>query len=110
MFDARFTSNTSSYRAYKFPWTGQPTSPPAIAIAPNNDGTTEVWGSWNGATAVSSWRVLAGPSSGSLATLETAPRSGFETAIAAPTGVADFELQALNSSGNVLADVAAEHG
>ena len=31
VFDARFTSNTSSYRAYKFAWTGQPTTPPAIA-------------------------------------------------------------------------------
>ena len=60
VFDARFTSNTSSYRAYKFPWSGQPTTPPAIALAPNNDGTTELWSSWNGATAVSSWRVLRG--------------------------------------------------
>ncbi len=103
VFDARFTSNTSSYRAYKFAWTGQPTTPPAIAIAPNDDGTTEVWGSWNGATTVSSWRVLAGTSSGSLATLQTASKQGFETAISAPTGVADFELQALDSKGNVLA-------
>jgi Arylsulfotransferase (ASST) len=103
VFDARFTSNTSSYRAYKFPWTGQPTTPPAIAIAPNNDGTTQVWGSWNGATAVTSWRVLAGTSSSSLATLETASKRGFETGISAPTGVADFELQALASNGSVLA-------
>ena len=103
VFDARFTSNTSSYRAYKFAWSGQPTTPPAIAIAPNNDGTTEVWGSWNGATAVSTWRVLAGTSSGSLATLQTATKQGFETAISAPTGVADFKLQALDSNGNVLA-------
>ncbi len=103
VFDARFTSNTSSYRAYKFPWTGQPATAPAIAIAPNNDGTTEVWGSWNGATAVSSWRVLAGTSSSSLTTLQTATKGGFETAISAPTGVGDFELQALGSNGNVLA-------
>ncbi len=30
-------------------------------------------------------------------------RNGFETAIAAPSGVADFEVQALDSNGNVLA-------
>ena len=110
VFDARFTSNTSSYRAYKFAWTGQPTAPPAIAIAPNNDGTTEVWGSWNGATSVSSWRVLAGTSSSSLATLQTAPKGAFETAISAPTGVGDFELQALDSNGNVLASSPTGHG
>ena len=83
MFDARFTSNTSSYRAYRFPWTGQPTTPPSIAAGANNDTTTEVWASWNGATTVSSWRVLAGPSAGSLTTLQTVGRNGFETGISA---------------------------
>jgi Arylsulfotransferase (ASST) len=102
VFDARFTSNTSSYRAYKFAWTGQPTSPPALAAAPNNDGTTQVWPSWNGATAVSSWRVLAGSSSGRLTTLQTVPKQGFETAISAPTGMGVFQVQALDSHGNVL--------
>jgi Arylsulfotransferase (ASST) len=103
VFDARFTSNTSSYRAYKLGWSGQPTSPPSMTLAPNNDGTTELWASWNGATAVSSWRVLAGTSASTLTTLQTGNRSGFETAIAAPSGVADFEVQALDSNGNVLA-------
>jgi hypothetical protein len=103
VFDARFTSNTSSYRAYKLGWSGQPASPPAMTLDPNNDGTTELWASWNGATAVSSWRVLAGTSASTLTTLQTGNRSGFETAIVAPSGVADFEVQALDSNGNVLA-------
>ena len=103
VFDARFTSNTSSYRAYKLNWSGQPGSPPSMTLAPNNDGTTELWASWNGATNVSSWRVLAGTSASRLATLQMANRNGFETAIAAPSGVADFAVQALDSNGNVLA-------
>jgi len=103
VFDARFTSNTSSYRAYKFAWSGQPTTPPAVAASANNDGTTQVWPSWNGATAVSSWRVLAGSSSSALSQLQTAPKQGFETAISAPTGMGVFEVQALDSHGNVLA-------
>ena len=102
VFDARFTSNTSSYRAYKMPWTGQPAGPPAMAAAPNNDGTTEVWSSWNGATTVASWRVLAGSSPSSLATLQTSPMRGFETALSAPTGMAVYQVQALDSNGNVL--------
>jgi hypothetical protein len=106
IFDARFTSNTSSYRAYRMNWTGQPHTAPSVAAAPNNDGTTEVWASWNGATTVSSWRVLAGQSSGSLTTLMTARKRGFETGIAAPTGVADFAVQALGSKGQVLASSA----
>lgn len=102
VFDAHFTSHTSSYRAYKLPWSGQPTTPPAMVIAPNNDGTTEVWTSWNGATDVSSWRVLAGTGPSTLTTLQTAPKGGFETSTSAPTGVADFEVQALDAHGNVL--------
>ena len=103
VFDARFTSNTSSYRAYRMAWSGQPTTPPSIAVAPNNDGTTEVWASWNGATTVSSWQVLAGQSPGSLVPLLTTPKRGFETAIAASTGMPYFAVQALDSNGHVLA-------
>ena len=102
VFDARFTSNTSSYRAYKLPWSGQPRRRRAMVLAPNNDGTTELWSSWNGATAVASWRVLAGTSASTLVPLQTAPKQGFETSISAPTGVGDFEVQALGSNGSVL--------
>ena len=103
IFDARFTSNTSSYRAYRMGWSGQPNTAPSIAAAPNNDGTTEVWASWNGATTVSSWRVLAGPSAGSLTPLTGARKGGFETGMAASTGMPVFEVQALGSKGQVLA-------
>ncbi len=103
IFDARFTSNTSSYRAYRMRWSGQPSTSPSIAAAANSDGTTEVWASWNGATTVSSWRVLAGQSPGSLSPLTTARKGGFETGIAASTGMPVFAMQALGSKGQVLA-------
>lgn len=102
IFDARFTSNTSSYRAYRMAWSGQPLTPPNLAVYPNSNGTTEVWASWNGATTVSSWRVLAGPSPSALTPLVTAAKRGFETAIAAPSGAAYFAVQALGSAGQVL--------
>jgi hypothetical protein len=103
VFDARFTSNTSSYRAYRLGWSGQPTTPPSIAVAPNNDATTEVWASWNGATTVSSWQVLAGDSPSSVKPLFTVSKGGFETAMAAATGAPYFAVQALDSGGHVLA-------
>ncbi len=40
-----------------------------------------VYASWNGATEVASWRVLAGSSPTSLAPVSSAARTGFETAI-----------------------------
>ncbi len=103
IFDARFTSNTSTYRAYRMAWSGQPNTAPNIGAAPNNDGTTEVWASWNGATTISSWRVLAGPTAGSLTPQAGGGWGGFETGIAANTGMPVFEVQALGSNGQVLA-------
>jgi hypothetical protein len=32
-FDARFTTSNSSYRAYRFKWTGKPQGPPALAAS-----------------------------------------------------------------------------
>ncbi|MBV9805627.1 MAG: arylsulfotransferase family protein [Solirubrobacterales bacterium] len=103
VFDGRFTSNTSSYRAYRMAWSGQPTGSPNVAAAPNNDATSEVWASWNGATSVASWQVLAGQSPGSLVPLMTVPKRGFETAMAASTGSPYLAAQALDSGGHVLA-------
>jgi hypothetical protein len=103
IFDARFTSNTSTYRAYRMGWSGQPNTAPSIAAAPNNDGTTQVWASWNGATTVSSWRVLAGSSPGSLSAVAGGRKGGFETGVSANTGMPVFAVQALGSKGQVLA-------
>jgi hypothetical protein len=64
-----------------------------------------VYASWNGATEVASWRVLAGSSPAALRPAASAPRSGFETAIAvagAPAG-AYVAVQALDAAGTVLA-------
>jgi hypothetical protein len=64
--------------------------------------TTNVYVSWNGATKVASWRVLAGASGDALQAVATATKQGFETqvTIAAQPYV---EVQALDSAGRVLA-------
>jgi hypothetical protein len=61
-----------------------------------------VHASWNGATEVSSWRVLAGKHSGSLATQTTIPASGFESSTTLPKEYARVAVQALDSAGHVL--------
>src|SRR5207302_7292757 len=61
LVDGRFVGDTSSYRVYKFSWQGQPKVPPAAAASTSKN-TTTVYASWNGATRVSSWRVLSGSS------------------------------------------------
>ena len=101
-FDAHFTAPSGSYRAYRFNWSGQPSRPPALAGAAGSDGTVKLWASWNGATTVSSWRVLAGPSPTKLRNIGTARRTAFETTITAHNGNPYFAVQALGSKGQVL--------
>jgi hypothetical protein len=100
IYDAQLPTGEQSYRIFRLPWSGQPVAPPAIA-AVSSRGSASVYASWNGATAVASWQLLAGASSAGLAPVSSAPRSGFETVIPAP--VARFyEVKALDASGRVL--------
>jgi hypothetical protein len=101
LFDARLPAPDSSYRGYRFQWSGTPATRPVIAAA--RAGTAvSVFASWNGATRVVRWRVLAGPSPLRLRRLATAPRTGFESAIAVQTSAPWVAVQALDSSGRVL--------
>jgi Arylsulfotransferase (ASST) len=101
-FDAHFTVPSGSYRAYRFSWSGQPATPPALAGGAGSDGTARLWASWNGATTATAWRVLAGPTPSALRTIGGAPKHNFETAIDAHSGNPYFAVQALGSSGKVL--------
>ncbi len=63
---------------------------------------TIVHASWNGATDVSSWRVLAGKGSGALAAQTVIPASGFESSTILPQKYTRAAVQALDSAGHVL--------
>jgi hypothetical protein len=101
IFEGRFTGGSSSYRVYEHAWHAQPSTRPAIAVSRSGGSATVVYASWNGATDVSRWRVLAGERRTSLTLIAVAPRSGFETSLSVP---ADhyFAVQALSRSGRVL--------
>ena len=102
LFDAHMHGSDQSYRAYRFPWTGTPAGAPAIAAAAAAaNGPTTVYASWNGATEVASWRVLAGASPPSSRRSPAPPRR-FETAIATPAPAPYVAVQALDASGAVL--------
>jgi hypothetical protein len=101
VYDAQLPAGENSYRVYRLPWSGQPSEPPAIA-ATTSGATTTVYASWNGATTVTSWQLLAGPSASSLSVVGAVPRSGFETTLTTPAA-AVVEVRALSASGKVLA-------
>jgi hypothetical protein len=101
-FDARFAdTENGSYRAYRFPWTGRPAAPPAVAARREGDRVT-AYTSWNGATEVARWRVLAGPRADALEPAGTGARRGFETAVTVRTGEPLVAVQALDASGAVI--------
>lgn len=102
LFSARFPSPGQSYRAYRFPWSATPASRPAIAVNAGAGSSATVYASWNGATAVSAWRVLAGASGSSLAPVAQAAWSGFETAIPVSVTAGSFAVQALGPDGSVI--------
>jgi hypothetical protein len=100
LFDARFVDFTPNYRAYRFVWSGNPQTPPAINAGKHGT-TLFVWASWNGATHIKSWRVLGGASPSALHTVATVRKSGFETAIKVRPQ-AYVAVQALDWSGHVM--------
>lgn len=102
-FDAALPKDDGSYRAYRFPWSATPSTLPAIAATRESPEQVSVYASWNGATNVANWEVLAGESTESLAPVVTAARSGFETEISVPSSASTFEVRALDGEGHVLA-------
>ena len=58
--------------------------------------------SWNGATEVATWEVLAGPSPSQLESLGSVARDGLETAILMHTAEPYVAVQAKHRSGRVL--------
>jgi outer membrane protein assembly factor BamB len=108
LFDAHMPPGTSSYRAFRFPWTGHPLwAPAAAAHVLQGEDETAVFASWNGATGVAFWRVLAGPDPGSMTAQATVRDSGFETTVTYPESFYEHHaeyvaVQALDAKGAVL--------
>lgn len=100
VFAGRLAVN-QSYRAFRFPWTGRPSTQPAVAARRNGAGL-DVFASWSGATEVTHWQLQAGRSAATMAKLATAERSGFETKISVATGGPFLSVTALDASGAAL--------
>ncbi len=102
-FDAHLPYEMSSYRGFRFPWSGSPATPPALLASLNNTAEeTIVHMSWNGSSEVASWRVLAGRGRDSLAPQSTVATSGFESSTILPKAYAYVAVQALGQAGQLL--------
>jgi len=112
LFDAHLPYDMLFYRVYRFRWSGQPSTRPAVSASLNDVAETIVHMSWNGATDVRSWRVLAGPDRDAVKPRATVPAVGFETSTmltdsfetSSPRKAFGYvAVQALDAAGQVLA-------
>jgi len=77
-FELSFDGTYINYRAFRFVWHGYPTWNPTLVQTANGN-TLKLTFSWNGATEISSYRILAGNSPQPDQVLAVQPKTGFET-------------------------------
>ncbi len=103
LLDAHQPLDMSFYRAFRFPWSARPLQAPAVLASRDGTGEeTTVRASWNGATGVSRWRVLAGATPASLTAQGEIPADGFESSTTLSARYAYVAVQALDAAGRVL--------
>jgi hypothetical protein len=102
LLNGQFPLNDQSYRAFTADWTGHPPGRPAVVVRPNPARGSAVHVSWNGATEVERWAVLAGKNPSALAAAGSQQRAGFETVVSVNSDGPYFAVTALDSSGRQL--------
>jgi hypothetical protein len=101
LLDGSLGKGVQDFRTFLAPWSATPSQPPVI-VAHRSGSTVTAQTSWNGATGVASWQLLAGPSPSSLSPIATAPRRDFETTLSATTSEPYVATRALDASGATL--------
>jgi hypothetical protein len=108
LLDGELGPNVQDFRTYLSPWSGHPTTSPAIVTKRNGSSVT-VLTSWNGATDIASWQILAGSSPTAPAPVMSVPKVGFQSTSTVVTSGAYIEVKALDANGNVLGTSAPSH-
>ncbi|THZ06079.1 hypothetical protein D6C93_01639 [Aureobasidium pullulans] len=109
VMEARFVDETmSTYRSYKFNFTGRPQSPPVTRsiVYGNSPKTANTFHycSWNGATDVNSWNLYGSSknSSDSFTLLANVEKTEFETMYMTRGFVAYLYVEAIGADGKVM--------
>jgi outer membrane protein assembly factor BamB len=102
ILDGELPIGVRSYRAYLADWVGRPSDGPRVVAQANPAGGFAVHVSWNGATEVARWTVLAGAAKTSLSQVGSQVWTGFETAIAVNSEGPYFQAVALDAEGHEL--------
>ena len=77
-FELVLGNSMASYRAFRFPWVGHPTTPPVL-VSDASSGNPTLYYSWNGATEIKSYKVYGGVTPDTMSFLTEQTKTGFET-------------------------------
>lgn len=103
IYEGALSGPDESYRAFRGAWVGQPGEGPAAAAQPVSGGGVDVYASWNGATAVAAWQLLAGSSKSTLTPVgRSVARVGFETLLTDQRPTSYYAVEAIDAAGRVL--------
>jgi outer membrane protein assembly factor BamB len=105
-FDAGYPGGGFTYRAFRRAWVPQPPDAPAFAVA-SAGGEASGYASWNGATAVTHWRVRAGTTKTKLVPRNVVASRSFETRLSLDSADRFAAVDALDVRGRVLGRSAA---
>jgi hypothetical protein len=102
LLDASLPVDDGTYRTYRFPWSATPRTRPAVAAQRTGPSSVSVFASWNGATDVAKWQILAGQRAGHLARVATVRKRTFETRVDLGSSATMFAVRALDSRGRTI--------
>ena len=103
VFEGSMGRDVQDYTTFLARWRGRPLSRPSLALAGAGGAAIVVSASWNGATDVASWRVLAGASAGRLRAVASSPARGFETTMRMRSSAGPYvAVQAYDRAGALL--------
>ncbi len=105
IFQFAFDQSYVSYRAFRTPWQGFPTTLPDLAYKTSASGLTLGY-SWNGATQVASWRLYGGGTPDTPSLVEQKTKMDFETQTVLtnrPGSECYFQAVAIDQNGKEMA-------
>lgn len=108
LMQASFTSTRfSSYRSYKYPFRGRPSTPPDLLASvygtEGSDLTTVMYVSWNGATDIATWNFYSQVDAGGIPVLVgSTNKTDFETMYVADGYLDWVSAEAVDAEGNSL--------
>lgn len=102
IYDVRFASGYSTYRAVRQPWAGRPSTSPTVTASKHDDSSVTVHAIWNGATEVANWQVIGTTATQGPHSVALVPWDGLDTDVTVSEPLTGAQVIALDRTGTTL--------